>query len=522
MNEDDVSGRGTGRGGPGLTDRASPPGRPGASRPLGDGILRIWTALVVAFVLLAAWAGYWQVIEAESLSTAADNPAVVAAERRVVRGVIRDRDGRILATSKRDANGEPYRVYSDASLGPVLGYASRQFGTAGLERAYDAELTGLRRPDPVSDMLRKFDPNPYDPQDLTLSLSLALQKAAVRELGAGRGAVVMLDPRTGEVLALASTPTYDASRVADPETAAKAFAKLLDDPSQPLLDRATTGLYVPGSVFKIVTAIAGLGTGAIEPTTTYAEQPKAERTGLLVSGFRVRDGHHPFTGSKPLDLAGAIEVSCNIYFALSGLRIGGEALVDRAGRLGFGSPIPFDLPTAASQLTNGGGDFGGGFADDVELANAAYGQAEVLVSPLQMALVAAAVANNGILMKPRLVTALTGRQSGTRRIAAEVWRDVIDAEQALVLRQAMQQAVEGDLGRIFTAGAKVPGIPTAGKSGTAQLGGKAEPHSWFIGFAPADDPRVAIAVVVEQSGFDRRASPIAGRLLRAYFAAAGQ
>jgi peptidoglycan glycosyltransferase len=214
----------------------------------------------------------------------------------------------------------------------------------------------------------------------------------------------MLDPRTGEVLALASTPTYDASAIANPATSQAAFAELQDDPSQPLLPRATLGRYVPGSVFKIVTAIAGLGSGAITPATTYKEQPGAERNGLLVDGFRVRDGHHLFTGSTPLDLVSATEVSCNIWYALTGLKTGGANLVAYAQRMGFGSALPFDLPTAASQVTNGTGNQPGGFLDDVELANAAYGQAETFVTPLQMALVAATVANRGELMRPRLVT----------------------------------------------------------------------------------------------------------------------
>ena len=157
-----------------------------------------------------------------------------------------------------------------------------------------------------------------------------------------------------------------------------------------------------------MTAVAGLGSGAITPDTTYKQQPAAEKNGLLVDGFRVKDGHHPETGSKALDLVEATEVSCNIYYALTGLQTGGAALVDYAKRMGFGAPLPFDLPTAVSQVTNGDGSQPGGFTDDVELANASYGQAEAFVTPLQMALVASTIANDGVLMQPRLVTALTG------------------------------------------------------------------------------------------------------------------
>jgi peptidoglycan glycosyltransferase len=270
-------------------------------------------------------------------------------------------------------------------------------------------------------------------------------------------------------------------------------------------------------VFKIVTAIAGLGSGAITPQTTYKQQPAAEKAGLLVDGFRVRDGHHPETGSTPLDLIHATEVSCNIYYALTGLQTGGKALVDYAARMGFGQPLPFDLPTAASQVTNGDGSQPGGFTDDVELANAAYGQAETFVTPLQMALVASTVANGGELMKPRLVTALSSDRSGTQTIGPSSMGQVISATDAGSIRDAMVQAVEGPLGQMFTTGAKVPGVTTAGKSGTAELGGTGEPHSWFIGFAPADNPTVAIAVIVEQAGRGGEvAAPIAGDLMTRY------
>jgi peptidoglycan glycosyltransferase len=485
----------------------------GDRAPIGRGIARTGLVLSLLFGLIAVGAGYWQVVRASELSRAADNPLVIAAARDVVRGTIVDRSGTILATNRNDANGEPYRVYADRSLAPLIGYASPVYGTAGLERADNAELSGLGSNNSLEDLLYKLAPRRRQGDDLTLSLSLKLQEAAVKALGTYRGAVVMLDPRTGRVLAMASTPVFDANAIANPTTARAAFARTSAAVGQPFLNRATMGRYVPGSVFKIVTSIAALGSGAINASTSYPQQPAAEGTGLLVSGFRIHDGHHDFTGSQELDYDQAIEVSCNIYFALTGLRTGGAALADWAGRLGFGAPIPFDLPTATSQVTNGGGSFGGGFSDDVELANAAYGQAETLVTPLQMALVAAGVANGGVLMKPELVTAISGPQGG-QTIAPQVWRTVVNPAVAGTIGNAMELAVESDWGRIFTTGAAIPGILTAGKTGTAQIGGGAEPNSWFIGYAPANNPEVAIAVIVEQGGHgSARAAPIAGSLM---------
>jgi peptidoglycan glycosyltransferase len=488
----------------------------GTSRQsLGRTTIHVAVVISVAFGLLAGAAGYWGVVEAPELVRSPNDAAVIAAARTVPRGLIKDRTGKVLASNKKDANGESYRVYAGRQISQVVGYASSVYGRAGLERTYDAELAGLAG-DPVSDAFAKFGADRYDPKDLTLSLSWDLQKAAVAALGKRRGAVVMLDPKTGEILALASTPTYDASAIADPSTAQKTFEGLQGDPTQPLLPRATLGRYVPGSVFKIVTAVAGLGSGAITPATTFKQQPPAEKNGLLVDGFRVRDGHHPITGSRALDFIEATEVSCNIYYALTGMETGGAALVDYAKRMGFGSALPFDLPTAVSQVTNGDGPEPGGFTDEVELANASYGQAETFVTPIQMALVAATVANDGELMQPRLVTSLAGK-GGTRTIGPKSMGRVISVANAGAINAAMVQAVEGPLGRQFTTGAKVPGVTTAGKSGTAELGGTGEPHSWFIGFAPAEAPKVVIAVLVEQAGRGAEvAAPIAGDLMALY------
>ncbi|HEX5828686.1 MAG TPA: penicillin-binding transpeptidase domain-containing protein, partial [Candidatus Limnocylindrales bacterium] len=393
-------------------------------RALAGNILRTGTAITLMFAILAVGAGYWQVVEAQRLATAPDNPAVIAIARRALRGPITDRDDRWLARSSRDANGEATREYRDDAVSHVVGYASRQYGTTGLERTYNAELIGLSS-DALGGLLRKFDTTPNEPLGLRTTLDLRLQRAAVRGLGRDRGAVVMLDPRTGEVLALASTPVYDANGIANPDTAREVFGDLSTDDSEPLLPRATLGRYVPGSVFKIVTAIAGLDSGQVSPSTTFEDQPGAEEDGLLVSGFRIRDGHHPQTGDTALDLTGATEVSCNIWYALAGLETGGGALADRAAEMGFGSRIPFDLPVAVSQVTNGDGSMPGGFTDDVELASASFGQGETFVTPLQMALVAATVANDGVLMTPHLVSAITGEGAGIRTIDPSVWRRVL-------------------------------------------------------------------------------------------------
>ena len=488
--------------------------RRGGAPPIPRTLLRVALSLILVYGLLAGGLTYWQVVQAESLTADRANPLVLAAARNAPRGRILDSRGQVLATNVRTENGTQLRRYSYLSTTPIIGYRTIRFGNSGLERTYDDELIGLGQLSPADRLLRKFRPEPYEPKDLALSIDVRLQNRAFELLGDQQGAVVAIEPSTGRILALVSTPVYDPNRVVDPQGGAAYFQSLQEQPpaSSSLLNRATQGRFTPGSVFKIVTAVAALGSGAITAQTVYPDQPAEERNGFVVDGFPIRDGHHLVTGNRALDLVEATEVSCNIYYAHAGLDTGAEALTEWAARMGFGAPIPFDLPTSPSLVT--GED---GFEGDVELASAAYGQGETFVTPLQMALVAATVANDGQLMRPRLVDALLSGDEEVRTFGPEGWQRVIGPDDAATIQRAMNEAVEGDLGRGFAGGAKVPGVPTAGKSGTAELGGQGEPHSWFIGFAPVEEPRIAIAVLVERGGFGReRAVPMGGQLMAAY------
>jgi peptidoglycan glycosyltransferase len=475
-------------------------------------LLRLSLALGIGYAALAAGLMYWQVIEAQRLTTDPLNPLVLSAARLAPRGTIFDRNGNVLARNV-PTNGEPLREYPYPVAAPVVGYRSGIFGTAGIEHTYDAQLTGLISLRPGDELLRKFHDQPYNPSDLYLSLDIDLQRMAADLLGDQRGAIVAIEPSTGRILALVSSPTYNPNRIVDPNTGRRYVATLQERDDSPLLNRATQGLYVPGSVFKIVTAIAGLGSGAISGTTTFETQPEEYRTGFLVQGFRIRDFPRRFQTDHALDFFEATEVSSNIWYAHAGLATGPEALQQFATLLGFGARIPFELPTSPSQVTGGGGPLAG-FRDQVELANAAYGQAEVLVTPLQMALVASTVANDGLLMRPKLVDELRASDGSVTALGPSAWTQVLSPFEAELVGQAMRQAVEGQYGSQLAGAAKVPGIPTAGKSGTAQLAGDAAPHSWFIGYAPADAPQIAIAVIVEGGGAGaQRAVPMGGDLM---------
>lgn len=491
--------------------RVKPPGPP---RVAGS-LLRLSLALAIGYSGLAAGLVFWQVIEASRLTNDPLNPLVLSAARQAPRGTIYDRNGRVLAHNV-GGTGEPLREYPYLVAAPVVGYRSGIFGTAGLERAYDAQLTGLISLRPGDELLRKFHDQPYNPSDLLTSLDVDLQRLGVDLLGDQRGAIVAIEPSTGRILALASSPTFNPNRVVHPTDGRRYVADLRERNDSPLLNRATQGLYVPGSVFKIVTAIAGFSSGALNASTTFATQPEEYKTGFLVEGFRIRDFPRRAQLDHPLNFYEATEVSSNIWYAHAGLVTGPQNLLDTASRLGFGARLPFELPTSPSQVSGGDGPFGG-FRDEVELANAAYGQAEVLVTPLEMALVGSTIANDGLLMRPKLVDELRASDGSVVALGAQAWTQVLSPFDAQVISDAMRLAVEGPFGEALAGAAKVPGVPTAGKSGTAELGGDAAPHSWFIGFAPADAPQIVVAVIVEGGGAgSQRAVPMAGDLMTYY------
>ena len=482
---------------------------------IGGSLLRLALVVAVGYGVLGVGLGYWQVVEAQRLSVDPRNPLVVQASRSAPRGQILDVAGNVLARNV-GTGARTRREYPFPVLAPVVGYKSLIFGTAGLERAYDAQLIGLRTLSPGDEFFSKFRGDRYDPASLVVSIDLELQTAAAAALGGDRGAVVAIEPATGRVLAMVSNPTFDPNRIADPDGAKRYLERLQQSSDSPLLNRATQGQYVPGSVFKIVTAIAGIGSGEIGPETTFENQPREYETGFLVQGFRIRDARRPFQTDHPLNFYEATEVSSNIWFAHAGLEVGASNMVAWAARLGFGARIPFDLPTSGSQVNSGDGPLNG-FADLVELANAAYGQGETLVTPLQMALVASTVANGGTEVRPRLVDEVRTQSGAVTPIGSQVMSNVLTPPEAAIVRQAMIQAVEGEFGRTFAGGARVPGTTVAGKSGSAQLGDGSLPHSWFIGFAPAEAPRIAIAVIVERAGSGAgRAVPMAGDLMQLY------
>jgi len=499
-------------------------------------IRRLYGYLLLAFVVVSGGLAWWQVVDAQQLATRPDNPQVIAAQRSALRGSIFDVNGKLLASSAV-IGGVSRRTYLDNAFTNVIGYASIPFGTTGLERAFNGVLIGQADPSPLHDVVDDILARTPQPNDLTLTIDKRLQDFAQAQLGASAGAIVAIDPRTGAILSMVTSPTFNATAISgDPAAAARPMAELQANARRPLIDRARQGVYTPGSIMKVLTTSAALESGAITPQTTFPDQPRQEASGFLVDGFTIRE--HDLGSLRPAlwNLSQAIQVSSNIYFAHVGLAVGADTLLGTARRFGFCAPIsigPADhaLRANASYLTAPKGGDCSPFTDRVELASAAFGQARVNVTPLQMALVAATIANGGAMPEPYAVRDVRAHQANPatgpsptiiERFSSPGEQRAVGPQTAAEVRSAMIDAVQGPLGRIYAGAGSVrlygvSGVSTAGKTGTAQRAAGQAPHSWFIGFAPAQDgatPAIAVAVIVEGGGAGSgRAAPIGGRVM---------
>ena len=503
---------------------------------IATNVRRLALYLLLAFAVVSAGLGWWQVIEAQALNGRIENPQVIAARRSALRGTIFDANGQVLASSQV-IDGIGRRTYADAAFSHLIGYASLRFGTTGVERAYDDILTGRADPNPLRDLVNDILARPTEPKDVTLTIDRRLQDFAAAQLGDAAGAIVAIDPRSGAILALTSTPTFDATPISGvPADAGPAMEAITAREGNPLVDRARQGRYVPGSIMKVFTAAAALDTGTITPQTTYPDQPAQESAGFPVQGFTIRE--HDLGALQPAlwPLSQALQVSSNIFFAHVGLELGAERFLDYARRFGFCQPRQIGsgvrgLPVSASYVTSPVDGDCGPFSDDVELASAAFGQAQVNVTPVQMALLAATVANDGVLPDLHAVRDVRSHAADPaagpsdqilERPGGAGGGRVISATTAQQVRSAMVDAVEGELGRLYAGQGAVSlygigGTQTAGKTGTAQRGEGQAPHSWFIGFAPGQEgtaATIAVAVLVEGGGSGSgRAAPIAGQVM---------
>jgi penicillin-binding protein 2 len=399
-------------------------------------------------------------------------------------------------------------------------------GQAGLESQYNRQLMGedgYRRVIVNSRGLEVLEAErraPLEGPSLTLTLDSRLQEAMDRAFRGRAGSAVALDPETGEILAMTSTPAYDPNQFTtgiDPVV----WGRLARDPETPLMNRVIQGTYAPGSTFKIVMATAGLEEGVITPTTTHYCPGYLSIYGTV---FRCnRPGGHGV-----VNVHQALKQSCNVFFYQLGKSLEISRIAAYAKRLGLGGATGVDLPHEVSGLmpspewklrTQKVQWFSG------ETISVAIGQGQVSATPLQMARVVSAVANGGRLVQPHLV-----RRIGSEAVASPPPVDLGFKPSTIeVVRAGLQAVVEGGTGWR----SRLPGIAVCGKTGTAQLVGKArlekspttlaiKPHGWFVAFAPAENPRIALAVLVEHAGSGGEgAAPVAREILAAFFGLPG-
>jgi penicillin-binding protein A len=465
-------------------------------------IRRLGAAMLALFVLLLGQITYIQVVASERL---ADNPAnatrQLIAEYRVERGSILAADGRTkLALSRKSPGQLKYqRHYPQGPLyADITGYYSIIFGRSELEQSYNTYLSGDAPELIPQTLIDQVLGRPKRGATMVTTIDPAIQRAAERALGDLPGGVVALDPHTGDVKAIVANPTYDPNELSsqDPKKVRAAWDRLNSDPDKPLLSRAIDELYPPGSTFKLVTAAAALENG-FGPDSTWPNPPVLDlpQTTATLENF---GGEHCLGGASQITLAQALTISCNVVFGEIGLRLGGAKLADQAHAFGFApdassGDVPFDIPFQEGVFPEASY-----FSDRLPaVALSAIGQDNVAANPMQMALVASAIANGGSEMRPRLVSEIRDPSGQViESFAPEVFGQPISSQTAIQLTQMMVSVVQSGTG----TAAQIPGIEVAGKTGTAQHGEGLAPHAWFVSFAPAQNAKIAVAVIVLDGG----------------------
>ncbi|EGT3614704.1 penicillin-binding protein [Clostridium perfringens] len=481
-------------------------------KDLSGSIRKVMSVYLVLLVGLISYIAYFQLIKAPKIAQMDSNSAVMASRNEVIRGDIKDRDGNVLAKSTKSGDLTQKREYPYGEIySHPIGYASGVYGNSGLEGAYTKELTTYENIS-LKAFLKSFnfkkdfkERNESDTKignSVVTTLDTDLQKAAYAALGANRGAVVAMNPKTGEVLASVSKPGFNPNDM-------KATYEIANNPNgNPkdaiLVDRAINGQYPPGSTFKVVTL-----TSALENIPGVAQRTFND-TGTINVGTKDLPNENG-TAYGNISLSKALSVSSNVVFGgILGEELGNKKLRETAEKYGFNQ----DLTLGNLQA------FSGKFPDRKTvdkglIAYDAIGQGDVLSSPLEMAMVASAVANDGVLMQPYMVSKVVDKDGDTvKEFKSEKKDTVMSKDIARTINQYMQ-GVTND--RINDNWGYFRGMNVAAKTGTAQVP-DGNSHAWLIAFAPANDPQIAVATIVENGGSGSRvAAPVTAKVMQAYF-----
>jgi penicillin-binding protein A len=484
-------------------------------------IRRVSLALGILILALLVNLNWVQVVKSHAYRSDPANRRVLLDEYSRQRGTIIV-DGKPVALSVKSTDRLKYlRTYPGGAMyAPLTGFYSLLYGQSALESVEDGVLSGSSEKllgNRIADLLTGRDPRGGN---VELTINAAAQDAAYRSMAKQKGAVVAVDPSTGAILAAVSTPSFNPAVLSshNPDKIASAWRKLKNDPNQPMLNRAFDERYPPGSVFKVVVSAAALAAGR-KPDARIAAPDRYRLPGTASASITNFDGERCGDG-KTDTLVHALTISCNTAFAKLGVDLGDSAVRDEAAKFGINDqPRVCPLPVAASTL--------GPMIDQAALAQSSIGQRDVRITPLQAAMISAAVANNGALMEPYLVKqefapnlSVLSPTPAPHQLAAVLSPELDDQ-----LKTMMQSVVQVGTG----TAAQIPGVTVAGKTGTADTGqtgadGKPEPpDAWFSGFAPVTNAKIAVAVLIENGGVagnettgGKAAAPIAAAVMKAY------
>jgi penicillin-binding protein A len=465
-------------------------------------IYRLYVVVVVLFAVLVFATSWWTVFGADSLRHNPHNQRSLLEQARIKRGDIRSADGTVLARSVKRHDGTFTRRYPQGRLlSHVIGYSFIRYDQVALERDYNDALTGER--DDITSIVDELRGKRQEGDDLRTTLDTQAQRTAIDALGGQKGAVVALDPSTGAIKVMASFPQFDPNDI--PQT----LGRLNQDPDAPLLNRATQGRYAPGSTFKVVTASAAIDSGRFTPDSVVNGDSPKEISGVPLSN----SGGQAF---GDITLTTALTNSVNTVWAQVGEALGRKTMAKYMERFGFYARPPLDYPAGqrfASGEFDRRGDLLSPTSPQIDVGRMAIGQDKLQVTPLQMAMVAGAVGNDGELVRPHFGDRTVDPDGRTvDDVGTTLYHRVMKAETAAKVKEMMSNVVKEGTG----TAAALSGIQVAGKTGTAERGDGTN-QVWFIGLAPVENPKIAIAVTVERSDGEGGtvAAPIAKQVLEA-------
>lgn len=461
----------------------------------------------LCFLGIIVYLTYFNLYVGDKILNDPSNRRIRAEENKVLRGSILDSNEKVIVKSNRNKDGSQTRIYEQGQLfSHIIGYNSYVYGKTGVENTFNSVLQGKASGhDVLGSIFRSFkesiEKDEKRGSDIILTLQSELQESALNALEDEKGAIVALNPKNGEVLAMVSTPVFD------PENIDKKFNSYnKDENNTPLINRATQGYYPPGSVFKVVTATSGY------ENISDIESLAINCTGSLQFGkYSLKD--YGGTSHGSITIGDAIKNSCNSYFGTLGNKVGSDNLVATAEKFMFNKEIKNEVSKYSIPIKTG--------SIKVEdknsksyIAQDSIGQHNVAANPMQMAMVASSVANSGNLMTPYVIKEIKDRYGIViDKPTPTLLSEVMPTETANKLTEHMKSVVSSGTGK----NASVSGVEVAGKTGSAEDTSKKATHSWFIGFAPADNPEIAIAVVIENGGLGgKKAAEAASKVLSSY------